>query len=58
MATATSRPTGPSLEIQFFRLLNRLVEPYIRAGWASPRLVPGGLVVLEVRGRTARVTVR
>lgn len=40
-----------SVETQFFRLLNRIVEPYIRAGWASPRFVPGGLVVLETTGR-------
>jgi deazaflavin-dependent oxidoreductase (nitroreductase family) len=47
--------TRCSVETQFFRLLNRLVEPYIRAGWASPRFVPGGLVVLETKGRrTAR----
>jgi deazaflavin-dependent oxidoreductase (nitroreductase family) len=32
-------------------MLNRLVEPSIRAGWASPRFVPGGLIVLEHRGR-------
>jgi deazaflavin-dependent oxidoreductase (nitroreductase family) len=40
-----------SVEAQFFRLLNQLVEPPIRAGWASPRFVPGGLIVLEHRGR-------
>jgi deazaflavin-dependent oxidoreductase (nitroreductase family) len=38
-------------EIRFFRMLNRLVEPHIRAGWASPRMVPGGLIVLETTGR-------
>ncbi len=44
--------TAPrSVEVQFFRMLNGIVEPYIRAGWASPRLVPGGLIVLETRGR-------
>ena len=32
-------------------MLNRLVEPRIRAGWASPRFVPGGLIVLETIGR-------
>jgi len=32
-------------------MLNRLVEPRIRAGWASPRFVPGGLIVLETTGR-------
>jgi deazaflavin-dependent oxidoreductase (nitroreductase family) len=40
-----------SLELEFFRMLNRIVEPRVRAGWGSPRLVPGGLVVLETRGR-------
>jgi deazaflavin-dependent oxidoreductase (nitroreductase family) len=40
-----------SVERDFFRMLNHLVEPHIRAGWSSPRLVPGGLIVLETRGR-------
>ena len=40
-----------SVEVRFFRMLNQVVEPHIRAGWASPRLVPGGLVVLETKGR-------
>jgi deazaflavin-dependent oxidoreductase (nitroreductase family) len=40
-----------SVEREFFRLLNRIVEPPIRAGWASPRFVPGGLIVLETIGR-------
>jgi deazaflavin-dependent oxidoreductase (nitroreductase family) len=40
-----------TVEAQFFRMLNRLVEPQIRAGWASPRFVPGGLIVLETTGR-------
>jgi len=44
-------PTRCAAEIQFFRLLNQLLEPHIRAGWASPRFVPGGLIVLETRGR-------
>lgn len=39
------------VERQFFRMLNRIVEPRVRAGWASPRLVPGGFVVLETKGR-------
>src|SRR4029453_1076306 len=44
--------TAPcSVEVRFFRMLNQLVVPHIRAGWASPRLVPGGLVVLETKGR-------
>ena len=40
-----------SIEAELFRTLNRIVEPRVRAGWGSPRLVPGGLVVLETRGR-------
>lgn len=40
-----------SVEVRFFRMLNGLVEPRIRAGWGSPRLVPGGIIVLETKGR-------
>lgn len=40
-----------SVETQFFRMLNRIVVPYVRVGWGSPRLVPGGLIVLETKGR-------
>jgi len=40
-----------SVEAEFFRVLNRIVEPRVRAGWGSPRLAPGGLVVLETKGR-------
>jgi hypothetical protein len=32
-------------------MLNRVVEPMVRAGVGSPRLIPGGLIVLETRGR-------
>jgi deazaflavin-dependent oxidoreductase (nitroreductase family) len=50
-----ARPAGgarrPSLEVEFFRFVNRWVEPQIRAGLGSPRLVPGGLIVLETTGR-------
>src|SRR5262245_60440750 len=35
----------------FFRALNEIVEPFVRAGIGSPGLVPTGLVVLETRGR-------
>ncbi|MEM7412157.1 MAG: nitroreductase family deazaflavin-dependent oxidoreductase [Myxococcota bacterium] len=45
------RPASESVEAQFFRTLNRFVEPLVRAGLGSPRLAPGGLVVLETRGR-------
>lgn len=38
------------LEREFFRMLNRVVEPAVRRGVGSPRFVPGGLIVLETRG--------
>jgi len=37
-------------EQKFFRHLNELVEPAVRKGFGSPRLLPGGLVVLESIG--------
>jgi hypothetical protein len=49
-----------AFETEFFRALNALVEPAVRAGCASPSLVPSGLVVVEttgaVSGRPRRVT--
>ncbi|TFH24502.1 MAG: DUF385 domain-containing protein [Myxococcales bacterium] len=45
----------PSIEIEFFRMLNRLAEPMIRAGIGSPRFVPTGFVVLETVGRKSGV---
>jgi deazaflavin-dependent oxidoreductase (nitroreductase family) len=51
-AHAATAMVGPrTVETQFFRLLNQLIEPRVRAGWASPRFVPGGLIVLETTGR-------
>lgn len=48
----TSRKSGErSLEAEFFRTLNRVVEPAVRAGIGSPRIVPSGFIVLETRGR-------
>jgi len=43
-----------SAEVEFFRFVNRWVEPQIRAGLGSPRMVPGGLIVLETIGRKTR----
>ncbi|MFT4519963.1 MAG: deazaflavin-dependent oxidoreductase (nitroreductase family) [Halioglobus sp.] len=37
-------------EQKFFRALNTLVEPAVRKGFASPTLLPGGLIVLESVG--------
>lgn len=39
-------------------MLNRVVEPSVRAGWGSPRMVPGGLIVLETLGRKSGRVVR
>ncbi len=38
------------IEREFFRMLNRVVEPAVRKGIGSPRFVPGGLIVLETTG--------
>jgi F420H(2)-dependent quinone reductase len=39
-----------SLERDFFRILNSVVEPAVRRGLFSPRIAPGGLMVLESKG--------
>jgi deazaflavin-dependent oxidoreductase (nitroreductase family) len=46
------KSTMRSLEVEFFRMLNRVVEPVVRAGLGSPRIVPSGFIVLETVGRT------
>lgn len=47
-----------TLEREFFRVLNRVVEPAVRKGLGSPRFVPGGLIVLETVGFKTGVTRR
>ena len=49
MAPADVNPLG-RFEAEFFRALNALIEPAVRAGCASPGLVPSGLVVIETTG--------
>ena len=39
-------------------MVNRVVEPMVRAGVGSPRIVPGGLLVLEHIGRRSGRTFR
>ena len=39
-------------------MLNRVVEPMVRAGVGSPRLVPSGLIVLEAEGRKSGRRIR
>ena len=41
------------LEVEFYRGLNSMVEPLIRAGVGSPDLWPTGAIVLEVTGRNS-----
>lgn len=46
-----AKATRTSIERDFFRTLNRIVEPMVRSGIGSPRFAPGGLIVLETTGR-------
>ncbi len=41
---------SPSFEREFFRRLNSVVEPAVRCGIGSPRLLPAGLILLESTG--------
>ena len=47
-----------TLETEFFRTLNLLVEPAVRAGCGSPGIAPTGLIVLETRGRHTGIPYR
>jgi hypothetical protein len=40
-----------TVEVEFLRMLDRVVEPHVRTGLGSPCLAPGGFIVLETRGR-------
>ncbi len=40
----------PAFEREFFRRLNAVVEPAVRCGIGSPRLLPAGLIVMESVG--------
>jgi len=39
------------LEVEYFRMLNGIVEPMVRFGFGSPGLFPVGAIVLETKGR-------
>ena len=39
------------LEADFFRGLNQIVEPLVRAGLGAPVLFPAGAIVIETFGR-------
>ena len=44
------------LEAEFYRELNRVVEPLVRAGVGAPGLVPAGAIVVEIESRkTGRI---
>jgi deazaflavin-dependent oxidoreductase (nitroreductase family) len=44
-------PAFDRLEADFFRGLNQIVEPLVRAGLGAPVLVPAGAIVIETLGR-------
>ncbi len=54
----TAAEKSISLEREFFRNLNRMLEPLVRRGLGSPRIVPGGLIVVEHEGRRSGRTFR
>jgi len=56
--TGTTSAEAPSLESAFFRSLNAIVEPAVRAGLGSPGILPAGLIVLETRGRVSGIQQR
>ncbi|HJQ67651.1 MAG TPA: nitroreductase/quinone reductase family protein [Blastocatellia bacterium] len=46
------------IESEFYRGLNSVVEPLVRAGVANPLLWPTGAIVLEVTGRNTGRAIR
>jgi hypothetical protein len=46
------------LEAQFYRAINGVVEPAVRAGWGSPGCSPNTMIVLETTGRRSGRTYR
>ena len=46
------------IENEFYRSLNSVVEPLVRAGVGSPIFWPTGAIVLEVTGRKTGETIR
>jgi deazaflavin-dependent oxidoreductase (nitroreductase family) len=58
MPLERARLRRQKLEREFFRALNRVVEPAVRKGVGSPRFVPGGLIVLETIGHKSGATRR
>ena len=46
-----SRARFASIEAAFFKQLNSIAKPRIKAGLGSPGLLPTGLIVLETVGR-------
>ena len=40
-------------EKTFYRQLNQIVEPLVRAGLGGPLLFPAGLILIETRGRVS-----
>lgn len=43
--------SSSNVEREFFRAMNRVVEPAVAAGFGSPGFTPWGMVVLETTGR-------